>query len=204
MRLDNFVNESIKVEQYLPYIKKKCGMAIKVMLSSKKLMFRGLDTSTDMVRKKVRKNRKPKDSWEEYSEFLDKELKEKFGWKPRSEGLFISGDYMMASSYGHVYVIFPVGNFKYIWNTEEKDNLKLIGSKWNEGPKPNAGLVEPRIERAVMNNDFLDNNINAAMRKGHEIMIKCDEYFGLRYHWVENNQELVKKEFGDYFPTKWN
>ena len=130
MRLDSFINEEINVEQYLPHIKKKCGMAIKIMISSKSLMLRGLDESKDLVRKKVRKNRKPKDSWEEYSEFLDKELKKKFGWKPRSEGLFVSSKYMTASSYGHVHVIFPIGNFKYVWNTEMGDNLKLLGSRW--------------------------------------------------------------------------
>lgn len=204
MRLDNFINEGVNVEQYLPHIKKKCGMAIKVMTSSQRLMFRGLDESQELVRKRVRKNRRPKDSWEEYSEYLDNALKEKFGWKPRSEGLFVSGNYMMASSYGHVHVIFPVGNFKYIWNTDYKDNLKLIGSRHSPHPKDNAGIVEPRIERSIMNNEFINNNINDALRKGHEIMIKCDEYFGIGYHWLDNNQEAVKKVFGNNFPTGWN
>ena len=203
MRLDNFINEEINVVQYLPYIKKKCSMAIKTMISSKSFMLRGLDESKELVRKKVRQDRRPKDSWAEYSEFLDKELKEKFGWKPRSEGLFVTSKYMTASSYGNVYIIFPIGNFKYVWNKEVEDNLKLLGSRWADGPKPNAGLVEPRIEKAIMNNDFIDNNINAALRKGHEIMIKCDEYFGISYYWLNDNEEIIKKELGNNFPTGW-
>ena len=49
----------------------------------------------------------------------------KFKWKPRSTGVFCTGDKEQAKGYGGLATVWPIGNFKYIWNPEIRDFLDV-------------------------------------------------------------------------------
>lgn len=70
----------------------------------------------------VRKNRIPKDTSAEVHNFVNDYLHDEFGIWGRSETLFVTSKYGDASSYGDsVYIIFPIGKYKIIWNPDIQD-----------------------------------------------------------------------------------
>src|SRR5574343_1636353 len=56
-------------------------------------MYRGYKKNLYDYIKTRRKNRRPMDSKPIFQKMFDKYFFKKFGWKPRSEGVFVSGDY---------------------------------------------------------------------------------------------------------------
>lgn len=93
-------------------------------------LYRGMRGITDETFiRKPREDRKPKDMALAVSQALDIVLKEKIGWKPRSEGIFTTTNKSEASVYGNPYVIFPIGSFKYVWFTPNIADTILIATK---------------------------------------------------------------------------
>jgi hypothetical protein len=197
MRLNNYLTEEVKVEQYFPMLKKKCSMAVNTMKKARRPMFRGVGSATfdqRFVRKKVRQDRKPKDAIPERSEYLDKILDFKFGWKPRSEGLFVTSSFQIAQEYGMMFLVFPVGNFKYVWNKGYKDFLPVIGSRYsNTAVKVSFEEWRKEIPQEQIDK-FTDKDIVSALRKEHEIMIKTPEYYGVSWSWIKSNYDLWVSE----------
>lgn len=198
MRLNNYLTEEVKVEQYFDFLKKKCSMAVNTMKKARRPMFRGVESATydqHLIRKKVRTNRKPKDSIPERSEYLDLVLDLKFGWKPRAQGLFVTSSFQIAQEYGMMFLVFPVGNFKYVWNTGYRDFLPVIGSRHSRAV--NQSFDDWRKETPQQEIDkFTDKDIVTALRKEHEIMIKTPEYYGVSWSWIKNNYDLWVSEMG--------
>lgn len=136
MRFNNYLYEwnpddLYMLEGHWKSVEEKCSQVLKALrsCSNKKLLFRGMG---DIVRdipfiKDVRKDRKPKDTHEGVSRIIDDMFYDKFGFRPRSQGLFCFG---MSSKnpflddiidFGQSYVIFPIGNFKFIWSPQIDD-----------------------------------------------------------------------------------
>jgi len=69
----------------------------------------------------VRKDRRPKDLSIDLHVLFDNAFEEVFGWKARSQGLFTSGHKSDTSSYGRPYVVFPIGQFNFIYSKEITD-----------------------------------------------------------------------------------
>lgn len=194
MRLYNYINEEVKVENYFPFLKKKCSMAINTMKKSRKGMWRGVASAfydDDFIRKKVRQERKPKDSFGPNSKILDQYLDTRFGWKPRSQGLFVIGNVDVAGTYGKEYLVFPVGNFKYVWNKKRADFLPYIGSRNKPENIPSKEDLIFKIENEMEN--FTDKDIVGGLREYHEIMIKTPEYYGIAKTWIKKNYELFEE-----------
>ena len=85
----------------------------------------------------ARTDRRPKDTDQDVSDFMDTYFKKKYGWKWRSEGVFTS-TYTNVDSYGERCLFFPVGNYKYLFHPEiadtndittTMDNIELYQSK---------------------------------------------------------------------------
>jgi hypothetical protein len=68
-------------------------------------------------------DRSPRDTSGALHKFFDQKMKEKFGWGGRSQGLFVTGSVAQALAYhdAGLYMVFPVGEFKYIWSKHEQD-----------------------------------------------------------------------------------
>jgi hypothetical protein len=66
-------------------------------------------------------NRTPKDTPLDMHKALDRSFKKHFGWKARSEGVFVSGNIAMAAGYGNVGIFFPKNGFKYVWSPNFED-----------------------------------------------------------------------------------
>jgi hypothetical protein len=86
-------------------------------------LYRGQFSHTipDIDRIKPRIDRKPLNTPREIHDIWDGEFKKKFGWKARSEGVFVTSDSYMSENFGRAYLFFPIGPYKYVWSSKYMD-----------------------------------------------------------------------------------
>lgn len=88
-------------------------------------LYRGMGSLNEMfVKKDVRKNRTPKDTPQKVHEIMDQSFNDIWGHRFRSNAMFCNGNTMEAELYGNVYMVFPIGNFDYVFSEEIEDFYK--------------------------------------------------------------------------------
>ena len=97
---------------------------------------------------------------------FDKAAKKKFGWKPRSEGMFCVGNKEVAKYYGLAYSVWPIGTFKFIWSDEVDD---FFNEYEDADPTDMINVIGM----------YTNKNLEGAIRDGAEIMVKCKEYYAV-------------------------
>lgn len=119
-------------------------------------LYRGSGSYNDEMRRvKVRSNRTPKDMHPEIHNDLDKAFQKRFGFPARSSTSFVTGDYDAADAYGRVYMVFPIGRYKYIWHPRINDLYSEIvrivpRTYWS---KENPWIAKYEIEEINDNKD---------------------------------------------------
>ncbi len=144
-------------------------------------------------------DRTPKDIPKELHDKINQFFKQKFGGSFRN-ALFATGDYIQAENYGNVYYIFPIGNFKYLYNPEIED---LFMNYDDYAPWFKLGDTTPEPERqrkkqAAMQNFFDEEivtgawhntNLQAGIQSGMEVMIRAKGYHAISLIAIENEPE---------------
>jgi hypothetical protein len=127
MRLQQYIteNKDMSFEEIITLIMNKCQPYIKEILPiyhNDNLMYSGRKhLSSNTIIKKIRNDRKPTDTPIKIQELFDSLFKKYHGWKPRSSSIFCTGSISTAGDYGKVYMVFPMGKFKYLWNPDISD-----------------------------------------------------------------------------------
>lgn len=118
----NIAKKTIKL------LKTSCKEWLKQTQNGKLTIYRGfredsLPNNTNLLvfSKTVRKHRKPLDSSKNQHEMFNKIIKFLEKTANRSNSAFTSGDYSVASEYGRVYNVIPIGEFNYTWSNELHD-----------------------------------------------------------------------------------
>jgi hypothetical protein len=124
-RLKNYlIEEKIELDEFVNTLWDECSEILTFYQRHKEYFYRGM-RNVNMEKgygfRITRTDRRPKDTPEDIQEMLDKKFKKKFGWKPRSEGVFANPDPSYASHYGKSVVIFPQNGFKYVWSPNIQD-----------------------------------------------------------------------------------
>jgi len=184
------------LQPFIDTLKKDCGPFLSVLKSSNTFLYRGFwvkgekrkelhkcETGIVYFKSKPKKDRKPKDMERADHDELNELLKKKFGWKPRSQGVFATGDQSEAGAYGDDFLFFPIGEFKYVWSRDIKDLFQYIRDKREKES------IEPDFQEIV--DTYTDKDIIGAIKKGHELSIKCSSYYAVFEASVRN----TKKEF---------
>lgn len=88
-----------------------------------------------IIRKKSRKNRKPKDTDISISNQIDEIFYDEYGIRPRSSGVFTFSNAYSANSYaessnGDLYLVFPIGKYNYIWSDSIIDLYDHLNSDY--------------------------------------------------------------------------
>ena len=194
MRLENYLaeeylepNEEDDFRNFVKTIKSNCKKWLQA--TDYRPLYRG---NRDMIKfgvKKVRKSRKAVDMDRANQQQLDKLFKKKFGWSPRSEGMFCVPDESIASTYGRLGLVFVPGNFKYIWSPEVQDlygRLRTIHDKLGM----EKGDLIPEEESQKLVDMFQDTKLSFALSFPYsEIMVKCDKYYYI-------NNQVIKQQYG--------
>ena len=113
MRFYNYINEkfelgdipSKKMEQFMY----DCLPVLKDIKKSREFLYSGRKTNDEIIKRKIRKNRKPSDVSIDFHKVFDEAFQKKFGVKARSNTLFTTKNENTAKGYGTVYYVFPIG-----------------------------------------------------------------------------------------------
>lgn len=180
-RFENYINENDEenAENIIETIKKNCKPFLKEWKASNGFLYRGVKNAdiNDIAMRNRRKDRKPRDSNSSLSKEVDVEFKKKFGWKPRAEGVFTSGDYLATSIYGTIYLFFPIGKYRYVWSSKVHDFYTYTAYT--------KGFLETYTE---ITETYTDKNLRNAMVIG-EIIFDVDKYY-----IVERKYEFMLKD----------
>lgn len=184
-----FLNEE-DIDQLARLIEKDCGPFLKES-GRRGLLFRGVqDTSPENAagevddpinegkkilywKKAVRKDRRPKDTPEEIHNAIDEWFENKFGFKARSQTMFVFGQNIKRhtlSQYGKGCIVFPIGPIKYAWSNRIYDlYAKFNGAEEMEDIR----TMIDALERAA----YTDDQLSAAVKLDKEIMMECSGYY---------------------------
>jgi len=190
-----YTSDEITPEEVLSLIKKDCKPYLKQKAKGKHL-YRGtkLLEYNDFCIITPRKNRKPRDTDPVIHKKFDEMFMKYHGIKARSEAIFTTPDYTTAAYYGISGLVFPVGNFKYLWNPDIKD-LTVNPSGNNYSKKSwykqlfnelmilisKDESIDDVIENTVKN--YKSTGLKDAMGTDNEIMIFCDKYYIIQSLW---------------------
>ena len=184
--------EDYTIEKITNDIRKHCGPFLKEV-GRNKYYYRGIPgINKSFMEKTPRTDRRPMDTNTKWHRWINKFLYKKFGWKPRSEGVFATPNLFEAENYGVPFYIFPQGEIKYVWNPRIIDFYQDISSKINidniinpkdEFEKEDASIVMDKIS-LYTDKDLRKNN-------EYETIFKCEKYYLLNtIHY--NIRDLTK------------
>lgn len=84
-------------------------------------LYRGMSYRGDIQVKNIRSDRQPTDSNRFFHKLYDEAFIENGYALNRTNSIFCTGDREMAYKYGEAYVIFPMGNFAFVYSPTVKD-----------------------------------------------------------------------------------
>jgi len=156
-------------------------------------LYRGLNKSIQTYRIiEPRKNRIPKNTKLQLHNALDKLLYKKFGWKPRSEGVFCTGSEFKARFYGYVYIMLPIGDFKFVWSPKIDDlfnQLSLNGiTDFNTDEIIKKDYL-PDLKKIA--DTYTDKDLVSAILSGNEISIKCNKYYLINTDYIKPVYNII-------------
>lgn len=134
MRFRRYINESDEiVEEIQNFLLENCQPVLKDFQrrDSAKLPYIGKRDVVTYEVKKPRKHRRPKDTFPEVHSFFDYELYKRFNIWARSQCIFTTGNKNMASNYGPVSVVLPIGEYEIIWNPQIEDLWTHLEDHWD-------------------------------------------------------------------------
>lgn len=190
-KLLKYIKEKDELDNIIKTIKNDCGPFLKEfhnMLRKGEYLYRGKDEIIDGMKKVIpRKNRRPLDTPIKLHDMLDSLFEMKFGWKARSEGVFVTTNHGTAMSYGEgsSYAFFPIGKYSYIWSPSIKDlYMKLRFKKIIDvfGEINYTKFTEEEIFEHLENiidKDYFDKGLRkkTVSGPGTEAMFRCKAYY---------------------------
>ncbi len=201
--------QHIDIETIKSKILNDCQMYLKNC--DDRFLYRGLNDESSfkpMSIIKHRKDRMPLNTTKLAHDLFDSYTLEKFGWKTRSDTLFVTGDYYRSMDYAYdqynVYLVFPIGNFKFVYS-------ELVDDFY-------AGVEDiPEVEETIKNHqtyipteeyrkdvytffdtlEYDNTQFESAIKSGNEIMLNCNNYYIIRvcdlYNSVHGHTINVKR-----------
>jgi hypothetical protein len=198
MRFKQFLTEGSSISNLndnLHFIYDNCQPFLKDLLKvpfkkHDNLLYRGNTSSNKVLKKSVRQDRRPTDTPIEYHDILNKHFKEKFGINARSQTVFCTANYSIATEYGHYcHIIFPINKYKVIWSPKHKD-LYTDVNKVVTALKDEYYVRDYDIYKIYgdKNSEYFDKEKHNSMIKNNqeELNEKIDDVLN---HYVNHYQE---------------
>lgn len=175
-------------EHLIHLIYKDCQPFLKKALKDnyQNLFYSGRKSKDDWFKGNVRTDRRPTDTNKVLHRDLDKMFQKKFGYLVRSSSIFVTNDIGVADSYGTTYMIFPIGNFKFVWSPGIVDLYIYMRDEYGTKSKENNGVLD-----AVTWEVF-----NDAGNERDEFMQYYDEWMkegGPNGYWIYEDDDVELK-----------
>lgn len=188
MRYKTYLNESEfhtteNWEEMKKSLDSKCKPYIKELKGVRYLLVRGVsnvNVPQYMNIKSVRTNRKPRViSYALHDELGDISL-DMFGWNIRKEGLFTTKSVQDAKKWGNPIIIFPIGNFEYVWMENVYDLYSMYDSN-----DFHDNLYDIKSEMTEYQTSNLNKYLKTSITTTSECIIKCKKYYSINMEWYE-------------------
>lgn len=188
-----------------------CSEILDLYKSTGALFYRGIDNNVPIFRGYSRNDRRPRDNYIMLSELFEIGLKHLGMTALRTNSIFVINNAKFASSFGKLYIIFPINGFEYTWfrpcditlngfyeflnfwsNTTLNNELTTLFKK--DFPSNNHDWV---YAINTSNNTLSDNMdiINEILRKeGYKPIKPIDliDFDKFKYHFAPNNTNLIE------------
>ncbi|MBD3352319.1 MAG: hypothetical protein GF364_12605 [Candidatus Lokiarchaeota archaeon] len=142
-------------------------------------------TDTELSKSFVRKDRKPRNTPLIFHNYANLWFSNKFGIRYRSESLFCTGNYFMASRYGDVFAIFPIGEYRVCWSPSVEDMLDLLDDLHSYDFE---GFMNKLIEAR-----YIEGDLKSSINSGHEVMLLCNSFYSVAVNSVSEVNSLVER-----------
>lgn len=211
MRLQRHLNEmatELSIKEVLDFAYKNCQPFLKQTVKKGKyasLMYSGRSHNAKTFTRKVQQERQPLDTPPTVHKVLDLKFQKAFGVKARSQSIFCTGRSSLAALYGHPFLIFPMGKFKYLYHPEIKDLYNhirfTIMFDLDVSSIEDFEVFEDRIDQLVK--EYKNKDLVKGVESGNEIMVQCREYFAVSEIYAHSLNNWYRKN-GNIEPTDEN
>jgi len=201
MRYQKYLNErdytisNIETEEIINQLHIDCSDYFKYIKYGVK-SFRGTKKKYRNIYTKIkpRKNRIPSGLPEVIHDELGLQLKKKFGWNPRTEGVFATGDFIQSQEFGDPCYFYPSNGFKMIWSDIINDiyvNIKSDGFLSFTQPDESINSYIEQLIKDYKSGTAKD--INKALQSFNEVMFQCKFYYMVNINFVTQNFDRIYK-----------
>ena len=166
---DYLIEEEKGLAYYVPKIQAECKPFLKDIRNAGGTLFRD-DTKNrnkPIWKKVTRTNRKPLDSPIDLHNILDDWFLKKFGWRARSNALFCWPLKFTSQYVSNKWLVFPAGNYKFIWSDKVDDLWGDVGEIFNDTEATFKYFLEHFAD------SYRSTKIKESMIWSGEIMINC-------------------------------
>jgi len=172
-------SEDFKTMQEIVNIGKNCKPYLNQVNNPLSLL-RGIDGVEDtVIKKRIRlDNRQPLGMSKKTQQILNNYFEENFN-APFRFSMLCTGNMSLADNFGYPYVVFPIGDFKFLWSSKIEDINDVMWENDLDGQ-------EIPITRLLNNANYRTTDINAAIASNNEIMIRANGYYGIRVSHMRN------------------
>ena len=130
-----------------------------------------------------RPGRAPTSTNKAISKLADDWFLEKTGVRYRSNAVFTSGNHSHSGSYGHVYIVYLIGDFKFCWSPIVEDMFMMISglqphvARRATEPTQIPNHIKSEIVRLLGEANYKTDDLVAATCSNSEIMVHCSKYY---------------------------
>ncbi len=218
MKLYQFVNEEYKtpktieteeeMDKVIEIIKKDCKPFLKEFNMFHNPIYRGSNKDEmsiqHMMKIRSRRKRKPKDTPKHLHDLMNDLFFKYHGWKPRSEGVFVTHDRSFAGQYGWQVFFFPKGKYQYLWHPQVKDIYATVRDIINDDESGIEYGLMPRDIRKEEVTDYLVEELERVIKnyqstgyqqeqEKNEAMFKTWEYYMVSFDSQKEDRQFLRK-----------
>ena len=148
-------------------------------------LFRGIKHENEtVIKKSVRlDDRHPQDFDTDIHNLLNNYFTRTFGAAYRN-AMFAAGSSFVSESFGDLYLVFPIGQFTFLWSQNVVDLQVEHGTRFDDiisNLKSGDDQYEwDSIEKYLDALEYQDTDLQKAIKSNNEIAFRCKEYYGLQ------------------------
>lgn len=169
----------------------------------KSFLFSGRQSDDNFIKRKVRKNRKPKDTPEVVHNLVDNLFEKYMNIRPRSNSVFCYNEPRKTYGYGNSYMIFPIGKYKILWSPKVTDLYEYLFQKHNlfinylkknpdapkdEEEKDKLDKIRKDMEDIIKTYKLVDASEIHKADEENELMLLTDSYYGINNKYFNKNR----------------
>ena len=198
----NWKDYQDSLRPFMETVKQHCQPYLELIDNNikKYRMFRGLrGTDAITMTGRVRlSGRKPFSTGTNMHKYVNRYFQIRYG-EPFRDAMFVSGKADFAKDYGNLFLVFPRGDFTFLWSPWVVD-LYNIDADIDDAMYPDGDTDEVDVANYFRHMDMLKyqtTDIKLALTSEKEIMVRTQAYYGINLTDIFNRDDYEDDSIGD-------